>query len=181
MKGLVLLANGFEDTEALATIDVLKRSDLKITTATVNEDLLVTSAYGLKVYADMQYANIKSKDFDFLIIPGGEAIVNVWDKETSLSDLIKDFVSEKKLIAAICAGPSVVGKLGFFKDLEYTVFPGFEKGIEGKLSQEGVVVTDKFITAKAMYYSIDFALAIVEKLLGKAKRNQVFESIKGNE
>lgn len=180
MKGLVLLANGFEDTEALTTIDILKRSGMEITTATPHQNLLVNSAYGHKIYAEVPYANINSNDFDFLVIPGGGAIVDIWSEDKNLSELIAAFVKENKLVASICAGPSVVGKLGYFKELDYTCFPSFEKGIEGNLVNQGVVVTDKFITAKAMYYTIEFALAIVEKLLGKEKKDQILNSIKGN-
>ena len=105
MKGLIVLANGFEDTEAICTIDILKRSGMTIVSATPHENLEVVSRYGLNVKADIHLAEATEKDFDFLVIPGGRAVFEVWDKNEEISKLIKDFIGAKKLVAAICAAP----------------------------------------------------------------------------
>ena len=110
MKGIVILGNGFEDTEAIATIDVLKRSKMEIVTAAF-DSLEVVSQYGMKVKADMFLNDVKEGDFDFLVIPGGRAVYEVLNKSEKVSDLIKEFNQSNKLIAAICAGPSQIGKL----------------------------------------------------------------------
>src|SRR5690554_4651342 len=114
MKGIVILANGFEDTEAIATIDVLKRSKLEITTVSF-DSLAVTSAYNIQVQADMLYKDLKLEEYDFLVIPGGRAVFNVLDKKEEVSELIKIFMEQEKLVAAICAAPMLVGKLGYLK------------------------------------------------------------------
>lgn len=80
MKGLVIIADGFEDTEAIATIDVLKRSKLEITTASF-DSLEVTSAFNLKVKADKLMKDVREEEYDFLVIPGGRAVFNVLDKK----------------------------------------------------------------------------------------------------
>ncbi|NLD26523.1 MAG: DJ-1/PfpI family protein [Acholeplasmataceae bacterium] len=180
MKGLVILGNGFEDTEAIATIDVLKRSRLEIVTAAF-DSLEVVSKYNLKVQADMLIKDVRSKDYDFLVIPGGRAVFSVLDKKEEVTNLIREFHKANKLVASICAGPSQVGKLGLFKNHQYTCFPGCEGGItEGKYCPEkGVIVDGNFITAKAMAYALDFALAIVEYLQGKKERELVEKSIHG--
>lgn len=179
MKGLVILADGFEDTEAIATIDVLKRSKLDITTASF-DSLDVTSQYNLKVKADKLLKDIKEGDYDFLVIPGGRAVFNVLDKKPELSELIGRFVESGRLVAAICAGPSQIGKLGYLKGKKYTCFPSCEQGIDGILQQnKGVIRDGNIITAKAMAYSFDFALEIVEYLQGKEQREAVYKNIRG--
>lgn len=179
MKGIVILANGFEDTEAIATIDVLKRSKLEITTVSF-DSLAVTSAYNIQVQADMLYKDLKLEEYDFLVIPGGRAVFNVLDKKEEVSELIKIFMEQEKLVAAICAAPMLVGKLGYLKDREYTCFPSCEEGIEGiHRPKKGVVRDGNIITAKAMAFSIDFALEIIEYLQGKEKRNAIYRNVRG--
>jgi 4-methyl-5(b-hydroxyethyl)-thiazole monophosphate biosynthesis len=180
MKGLVILGNGFEDTEAIATIDVLKRSKLEVVTAAF-DSLEVISQYNLKVRADLLIKDVKSGDYDFLVIPGGRAVFSVLDKRVEVTNLIHEFHKAKKLIASICAGPSQVGKLGLFKNRSYTCFPSYEGGItEGKYCPEkGVIVDGNFITAKAMAYALEFGLAIVEYLQGKSQREHVEKNMHG--
>ena len=176
MKGLVLLNDGFEDTELIATIDVLKRGKFSITLASMKEDLMVNSQYNVLIKADELIKNINLDDYDFLMIPGGKAVVNYLSKDERVFEIIHYFAN-KKLVCAICAAPSIIGKLGYYKDIEYTVFPGFEEGIEGIHKNQGVVVSDKFITAKSMYYSIEFALAIYEYFMGKECKKQLLKQL----
>lgn len=181
MKGLIVLADGFEDVEAIATIDVLRRSKLEIHLATINKNLFVESAQHLIVKAEKEWEKIAEKDYDFLVIPGGRAVFSVWDQFSPLSKLIDQFVLSKKLVAAICAGPALVGKLGHYQNHSYTCFPGSEKVIVGgHYSPKETVIRDgNFITAKAMAFAIDFGLAIVEYLQGKEQREKIYHSIRG--
>lgn len=181
MKGLVILGNGFEDTEAIATIDVLKRSKLIIDTASVNETLDVISQCDIRVMANVLLKDVNPKDYDFLVIPGGRAVFSVLDKNANVSKIIKQFVEDNKLVAAICAGPSQVGKLGYYKNISYTCFPGAEKSItEGKhCPHKSVISEGNFITAKSMAYACDFALEIIEFLQGKEQRKIIDKSIHG--
>lgn len=183
MKGLFILANGFEDTEAIATIDVLKRSKLDLDLVAVGNSLTIKTQTGLTVMAEKLIADVSIKDYDFLVIPGGRAVSQVLDKSELLSEIIKQFVLDNKLVAAICAGPSQVGKLGFYKNENYTCFPTTEKSIIGGnlMQDKGVVRSNNFITGKAMGYSIDFALEIVEYLQGKPQREKVYKSVFGME
>ncbi|HHX79871.1 MAG TPA: DJ-1/PfpI family protein [Acholeplasmataceae bacterium] len=179
MKGIVILANGFEDTEAIATIDVLKRSKLQITTVSF-DSLAVTSAYNIQVQADMLFKNLQLEEYDFLVIPGGRAVFNVLNKKEEVSELIKIFMEQEKLVAAICAAPMLIGKLGYLKNRNYTCFPTCEEGIEGNFQQKKNVVRDgNIITAKAMAFSLDFALEIIEYLQGKKQRDVVYRNIRG--
>ena len=180
MKGLVILANGFEDTEAIATIDVLKRAKLEIDTASISDSLEVVTQYKHKIKASLFLSDAKFEEYDFLVVPGGGAVFRVLDHEALVDEVINDFVSKGKLVAAICAAPHLIGKNGHLNDKEYTCFPGCENAIiGGKKLNDGVVVDGKIITGKSMYYSIEFGLAIIKELLGEDAALQVANAIKG--
>lgn len=179
MRGLVIFADGFEDTEAVATIDVLKRAKLDLDYASLMDSLEINTQNGLKILANVFLKDIKPEDYNFIVIPGGAAVFKVLDKSELLTQFILDFADKEKLVAAICAGPSQVGKLGLYKNNSYTCFPGTEEAITaGKyLKNKGVVLSNHYITAKSMAYSIDFGLEIVEYLLGKEKRETVRKAV----
>ncbi len=183
MRGLVILGNGFEDTEAIATIDVLKRAKLELDYASMSNSLEVITQNGLVIKANIFFDDIELENYNFLVIPGGRAVFEVLNQSKKLSEVILDFADKEKLIAAICAGPSQVGKLGLYNNKNYTCFPTTEKAIIGGtyLKDKGVVVSDNFITAKSMGYSIDFGLAIVEYLLGSERRKLVKKAVFGEE
>lgn len=178
MKGIILIQNEFEDTEALTTIDILNRAGIKPVLVNMSNDNIITTQAGNKMIVDVFYKDIYLEDYDFLIIPGGKAVSKYLYYDDRVTKAIKNFVNRDKLVCAICAGPTTIGKLGLFEDLKYTCFPGCEEGIEGKHSKKGVV-SNKFITGKAMAYTTSFALEIVKKLLGKEKAKQVKGSIQG--
>ncbi len=178
MNGLLLLADGFEDNEALTTRDVLLRSGIKITTASISEKLDVTSSHNLIVKADTLLKKINEDDFDFLILPGGGKGTANLKMSTLVSQLLLNFNSKNKLICAICASPGVLGRLGLLKGKKYTCFPLSEEG-EGINTHASVEIDNQLITARSMYYSIDFALAIVEHLLGIEKKEKVLNELQG--
>jgi len=179
LKGLMLIADGFEDTEALATFDVLERGGILMVTATPNHDLDVISSHQILVRAQIHFNDIFPEDYDFLVIPGGPGVENL-NKLSKVNDIIDVFVSNGKLVAAICAAPSLVGKLGYYKNHEYTCFPGTEiKITEGKHINKPIVRSGKFITAKSMFYSLDFGLEIISYLLGDEQKNKTLKKMKG--
>lgn len=179
MKGLMIFTNGFEDVEGIATADVLNRARIELTKVGYDNKVIKTSN-GHTVLFDEVLDNVDYRSYDFLIIPGGPAVFNILDKSTKISDIINDFVSEDKLVCTICAAPLLVGKLGHFKNRNYTCFPGCEaKVIAGNKVDAPVVVDGNFISARSMYYSCDFALEIVEKLKGKEFRTLIENQIKG--
>lgn len=179
MIGLVILANGFEDTEALTTVDILKRAKIDVTTATINEDLDVVSQYGHIIRANVLLRRINLNDYDFVVIPGGKAVYNHLINNHEVHECLIHFKNSDKLIASICAGPMVLGKIGILKGIEYTCFPGCEVDIDGIKVDKNVVTTDKIITGRSMFYTIEFALEIVSKLLGSTIKEQINNSIKG--
>ena len=181
MKGLILLANGFEDTEAITTINILRRAKISLAVVAVGDELLVKSQAGLYVKAETTLKEINEQHYDFLVIPGGRAVKEVLDHSKRVLSLIDKFVLTEKLVAAICAAPALLGKRGHFKEHTFTCFPGCDIGIgEGKYNRKkGVIRSGKFITARAMGYTPQFAFEIVEFLLGKEERIKVEKSCNG--
>ena len=180
MKGLIILANGFEDVEAIATIDILKRAQVRLTCATLSLKNEVVTAHGNKVIFEESLRNVDYKKYDFLIIPGGQAVYKELDKSSLVEEIIRYFCDNKKLVCAICAAPHLIGKHGYFAGLEYACFPGCNDMIlQGTLSSLPVVHQQNFITARSMYYSCDFALEIISTVKGNDKAVEIAKQIKG--
>ena len=179
MKGLIILVNGFEDVEALCTIDILRRSKIEIDTVSLDNKNIITQSNN-KIEVEYLLNEVDVNSYDFLILPGGKAVFNVLDNDLRIDKLVDDFYQKGKLICAICAAPRLVAKRGYFNNLKFTIFPGCLYGkVLGKQVNKGVVVEDKFITAKSMYYTTDFALEIINKLQGKQQKQLIEKQIKG--
>lgn len=168
MKYLMLFVDNFEDTEAIATMDVLKRGKDEVIGASLMKRTKVLAKFGFEMNVNDVVENLPLDEFDALIIPGGPGSFQIMPTLPIVTELIHYFVKNNKLVAAICAAPHLVGRLGYLKDKNYTVHPGFESMIVGGNYQrdKGVVRDGNFITAKSMYYSIEFGLAIHEYFHG---------------
>lgn len=181
MKHLMLFVDGFEDVEAIATLDVLLRGNEEVTKVSLMGRHEVISKSGNKIYIDDLIENINYKKFDSLIIPGGPGSFSIMPRLIVVDEIIKFFAENNKLVSAICAAPHLVGKLGYYQDKKYTVYPGFEKEVIGGtyLKDRGVVVDGNFITAKSMFYSIEFGLAIYSYFHTVKETNRLRLSLKG--
>lgn len=176
-KGLVLLADGFEDTEGIAVIDCLKRAGISLDIVSVMSSNTITTQCNNKMVLEKNIYDCNTSDYDFLFIPGGGAVSNYLMKQNMISNIILDFSKDNKLIATICAAPMLVGKLGLFENRKFTCFPGCEEGIKGKYTGTPTQVSDNFITGKSMGHSLEFALEIVKYLLGNQACNQLKQRI----
>lgn len=181
MKGLIILANSFEDTEALSSTDVLIRAGEHITRASVMETLDVRSQCGILMKCDVMLDDVNVDDYDYLIIPGGKASFTILNVDSRVDKLIDAFLNKNKLVASICAAPHLLGRKGLFENREFTVHPGFEQYFtNGTYRRDlGVVRDDKFVTAKSMYYSIPFGLNIIAFLYGEERAKQVEKGLMG--
>lgn len=181
MKYLMLFADGFEDVEAITPLDVLKRGGEDVICASLMKRLEVVSKCGNLIKTTKLIEDINPNDFDALIIPGGPGSFKIMPNLTIISDLIRLFVNSNKLVAAICAAPHLVGRLGYFKNRNYTVHPGFEDQIVGGnyLRECGVVCDGNFITAKSMYYSMEFGLKIYEHFHGNVEMLKLKNACQG--
>lgn len=176
-KIYVFLAQGFEITEALATVDVLRRAKLDTQTVSITSSLDVESSNGITVKADTLFSDIDASTADMLLLPGGMPGTLNLEAFKPLTDLVASFHKEGKFLAAICAAPSIFGHLGLLKGKEAICYPGFENELEGaKLSSRSVVRDGNIITAKGMGVSCGFALEIIKALLDDETADQVTES-----
>lgn len=180
MRGLMIIGNGFEDVEALATRDVLLRGGENVFLASASQTDWSITQTNLKIQCDGLLSEVNYGDFDYLVIPGGKASFTVLNADVNVEKAIDYFVKNNRLVACICAAPFLVGRKGYYKGHRYTVFPGFEKEITaGEHVEDGVVSDGNFITAKSMYYSIHFALKILEYVHDKTYALIIENKLKG--
>lgn len=164
----VFLADGFEEVEALATVDVLRRCGIEVQTVSISYSEEVTGAHGIIVKADKVLAYSMLQDADFLILPGGlPGATNLRDCE-ALQEVLKQHAAKGGNLAAICAAPMVLGGLGLLEGKEATCYPGFEKYMTGaKTSTLPVVQDGNVITGKGPAFAFAFGLKIAEAIKGK--------------
>ncbi|NLW41056.1 MAG: DJ-1/PfpI family protein [Tissierellia bacterium] len=178
-KVLLLLAEGFEEVEALTTVDYLRRMDIIVDICSIHGEKKVRGAHRVVVEADKNLEEVKSiKNYDGLVIPGGlPGATNLRD-DGRVIELVQQFNQEGKLIAAICAGPIVLQRAGIIKDKKVTSYPGFDNDLKESQYLEDLVVQDgNIITARGPAVAVYFALKIVEKLVGEDKKEELKKDI----
>ena len=177
---LLPLATGFEELEAVALIDVMRRGGIEVRLVYLEDELhgsLVTGANGITIQADTSIKNVISDDFDMMVLPGG------WDGTYALAEnarvleLLQEFKA-KKIVGAMCAAPYVLKKAGVL-DGEYTCYPGAKDEIDhsGYREDKKVVTDGNVITSRGPGTAVCFGLAIVERLVGKESMQTVKEGM----
>lgn len=161
----VFLADGFEEIEALATVDILRRSELDVKTVSINESLEVTGTHNIKVLADIKIEDVNEADLEAIVLPGGLPGADNLENCKFVTDLVTKAANEGKLIASICAAPKIPGVLGLLAGVKATCYPGFEGRLfSAKLTHKRLVHDKNFITAKGAGVTHEFALAIATVL-----------------
>ena len=170
----VFLADGFEEVEALATVDVLRRCGIEVQTVSISYSEEVTGAHGIIVKADKVLDYSMLQDADFLILPGGlPGATNLRDCE-ALQEVLKQHAAKGGNLAAICAAPMVYGKRGLLAGKKATCYPGFDVYLEGaEYTGHMVEIADNFILGKGPGAAADFGFAILEKMAGAGRAEEV--------
>lgn len=177
-KVFIFLADGFEEMEAIAPIDILRRAGIDTVTVSISESKQVEGAHGIIVQADRLFSETDFSTNDLLLLPGGGVGTQNLGAHSELQNLLLSQHEAGKQIAAICAAPSVLGKLGILAGKEAICYPGFEEKLTGAtLSKNAVVKDGNVITGKGPGVAIPFALKIVETLAGKEIAEQVADSL----
>lgn len=159
------LADGFEDVEALAPIDILRRAGLELQMVSINADVVVTSAHGVKMIADTTIDQIDFSKADLLLLPGGLPGSTNLDACAALREGIMQHYQAGKLLAAICAAPLVFGHLGILQGVKATCYPGVEGELKGADYTAALVQCDgQFITGKGPGAAMEFGYTILEVL-----------------
>lgn len=161
----VHLADGFEEIEALAVVDVLRRADIATKTVSVTDSRNVRGAHDIVVVADLMFQEADYASCEMIVLPGGMPGTTNLSRHEGLVKQISDFAQNGKWIAAICAAPSILGKMSLLKGKRATSYPGYENVMIGAVYTEDRVVRDgKFITSRGAGTAVEFALKLVELL-----------------
>ena len=165
MKCAIFLARGFEDCEALITIDMLRRAGITVDSVSITDDLKVTASHGVTMFADRLWSETDPGDYDVLILPGGKLGTENLEAFAPLLDALKKHFNAGKLTCAICAAPSILGHLGFLKGRHYTCFPSFFSEDYGGIYEMELAAEDgNVITGRGMGATIEFARTIIRRL-----------------
>ena len=148
---IVLLANGFEELEALTPVDVLRRNNIDVRTVSITNDKLVTGTHGIQVAADLLSSDVPLDQVDLLILPGGMPGVKNLDVSPITQMFIDATLRNNGRLAAICAAPSIFGKHGMLTNIKATCFPGFEGEMHNAILMNTEVVTDGIFTTARDY------------------------------
>lgn len=178
-KIAAMLATGFEEVEALAVIDILRRADIETDMISISSCKMVTGAHNISIEADMLLEETDLEKYSGIFLPGGMPGTNNLDGCEKLCRAILDFDKEEKLLAAICAAPKVYGRLGILNGRKATCYPGFESYLEGAdvNRQERVVKDGHIITSRGMGTAIDLGLALVEEMTDKGISEELATAI----
>ncbi|MCE5285631.1 MAG: DJ-1/PfpI family protein [Pelosinus sp.] len=180
MKVLLHLADGFEEIEALSVVDILRRADIVVKTVSITGKKEILGAHDITVLADQLFESTDYTNADMLVLPGGSVGTDNLGKHAALEKELLKAAKEGKWLAAICAAPTVLGKLGLLNGKSATCYPGHENQLIGANTSRSdkVIVDGKLITSRGPGTSFDFALKIVavlkdEKTAATLKQNML--------
>lgn len=175
----LFLAEGFEEIEALCPIDMLRRAGIDVKSVSITDNKCVVGAHGIATVADITFDEVDISQVDMLILPGGMPGTKNLLAHSPLVSMLKVFGGAGGEIAAICAAPMVLGRIGLLEGKRATCYPGFEGELAGATyTTDKVVVDQNVITAQGMGVAIEFSCAIIDKLLGNGHAAPIKESIR---
>ncbi len=175
----VFLADGFEEVEALAPIDLLRRADVTVLTVGVT-GRVATGAHGIPVVCDVLLDELGDDVPEMVVLPGGMPGAEYLDNSPAVRAHVLRAHERGSFVAAICAAPMVLGKLGLLDGKSAVCYPGFEKYLDGaEIASSPVVRDDTIITARGMGAAVEFGLALVAALCGDDCADRIKNAING--
>jgi 4-methyl-5(b-hydroxyethyl)-thiazole monophosphate biosynthesis len=171
---LLLLAEGFEEVEAIAVVDVLRRAEIQVTMAGLQEGP-IKSARGVRILPDATLDEINPDLFDMVVLPGGMPGTDNLAADQRVRKILTAMVEKQKYAAAICAAPYVLSEAGILKSKRVTSYPSFQPRLQAKevTSDEKVVVDGNVVTSQGAGTALNFALKIVELFKGTSKSEEI--------
>lgn len=174
----MMVANGYEEVEMLTVVDLLRRADMTCDIISVTGEKELTSSHKVTVIADLMYEEADFDSYDALAIPGGMPGTINLGAHAGVCEQLKKACAEGKLIAAICAAPTVFGKLGLLQGKRAICYPGMEDQLTGAdVTYEPAVRDGNIITSRGMGTAIDFGLAILAYFEGEDAAASLAEKI----
>jgi 4-methyl-5(b-hydroxyethyl)-thiazole monophosphate biosynthesis len=167
VRAMVVMAEGFEEIEAIAVIDILRRAEIDTKIISMTGSIQVTGAHNITLLADALYDEIQVEDIQMIILPGGMPGTTNLQSHEQVGKWITQFHQQKKWIGAICAAPSILGLLHVLEGKSATCYPGFEADlIDSRYICEPVVQDGHIITSRGAGTALLFALKLVEVIKG---------------
>ena len=172
---LVPLAQGCEELEAVTIIDLLRRAEVNVITASLDEKPIIASR-GTKLLADTVLDKVMDQDFDMVVLPGGLPGADHFNADDRIHKILKRTFDNNKYVAAICAAPKVLASAGLLNNKKVTAYPGVLEALANntfEITSSAVQKDGKILTSRGPGTAMDFALEIISTLLSDEKRNQV--------
>lgn len=174
----IFFADGFEEIEALAVVDICRRCGLTIDMVSITEERAVTGSHRIEVKMDKTYSEVNFEEYDMLILPGGSVGTQNLEAHEGLMAQIDAFYEGGKYIGAICAAPSIFGHRGILKGRKACSYPSMESHLEGAQVTAGPVeISDHVVTSRGMGTALDFGLAIAGIFCGEKKAEELAKGI----
>ena len=173
-KALVVLADGFEDVEAVTAIDVLRRGGVEVVTAALAGGPEVRSAHGIMMRADASFAEAEKDDFDAIVLPGGGEGTDNLKSSAALANRLRRQKEEGRLLCAICAAPTVLVEAGVLEEGQHvTCYPTCSLNLDRPCAGVPVVADGNVITGQAPGAALLFALVVLQALAGEKAAQKV--------
>lgn len=177
-KVCVFFGTGYEEIEALAVVDLLRRESIDTDMVSIMEEKTVTGSHGIAVKMDKMLAEVDFDKTDMIVLPGGLAGTNNLEACEALMKQVDAFVAAGKPVCAICAAPSILGHRGHLNGKKAIAYPGFEPQLTGaEIVYEPAVTDGAIITGRGMGCAIEFGLEIVAYLKGQEAKDALAEKI----
>lgn len=177
---LIPLAQGCEELEAVTLIDLLRRADIEVITASLDDQREVIASRGVVLIADTTLDAVQSDNFDMLLLPGGKVGAQNLNEAGRIHDRIHQQLADNRYLAAICAAPSVLAAAGVLDGRQACCYPGFIKPEEYPqitLLEQAVVIDETILTSRGPGTAMDFALVIIETLVNQKTRDNVEKAL----
>lgn len=175
-RALCLLFPAFEEIEALAPVDLLRRAGAQVTIASLTGDKWVTGRSGITVQADAALAEVATREFDLLLVPGGPG-VKALRSDGRPAQLAREFARAGKMVAAICAAPTVLADAGLLAGKRFTAHFSAHGELPEALGDERVVQDGLLITSRGAGTALEFGLILVGQLFGEVVKKDVAKAI----
>jgi len=174
----VFLADGFEEVEALTAVDLLRRARVYVDTVSITDDYKVHGAHGINVQTEDLFDEVNFNEFDMIVLPGGMPGTTNLMEHPGVRKIVTAFAKEGKMVGAICAAPMVLEDLGLLQGKKATCYPSCEENLKSAvLTGAPVTVDGNIITSRGVGTAIDFALELIEKLVGSEMAKKISSDI----
>ncbi len=174
----VFLADGFEEVEALTAVDLLRRARVYVDTVSITDEYKVHGAHGINVQTEDLFEEVNFEEFDMIVLPGGMPGTTNLMGHPGVCQIVTEFVNAGKPVGAICAAPMVLDHLGLLNGRKATCYPSCEEKMEGAvLTGAPVTVDGNIITSRGVGTAIDFALELINVLIGKDMAKKIASDI----